>query len=147
MTMLDVATLLGGGWDVTASAQAFRQAEVRARTKRANALACRRRGSAIRNSVRRTSPRDAHPIRGTSTTSQAGLKPTGTLRSHRFDTPRWRTSRLRQWAADQLTFGSHMQENASPYEFLPTVVIARQPERMVKEVSGHGGSSSWFSLA
>ena len=51
------------------------------------------------------------------------------------------------WTADQFALGAHMQEDLSSYEFLPDVVIARQPERMVQEARGHGGSSSWFSLA
>jgi hypothetical protein len=51
------------------------------------------------------------------------------------------------WTAEQLALGAHVQEDVSPYEFLPDVVIARQPERMVQEARGHGGSSFWFSLA
>jgi len=48
---------------------------------------------------------------------------------------------------DQLALGAHTQEDISPYEFLPDVVIARQTERMLQEARGHGGSSFWFSLA
>jgi hypothetical protein len=42
-----------------------------------------------------------------------------------------------------------MQQDILPCEFLPDVVIviARQPERMAQKARGHGGSSSWFSLA
>jgi hypothetical protein len=43
--------------------------------------------------------------------------------------------------------GAQMQEDVSSYEFLPDVVIVRQSERMAQEARGHGGSSSWFSLA
>jgi hypothetical protein len=50
-------------------------------------------------------------------------------------------------ASDQFALGAHMQQDAPPYKFLPDVVIARQTERMVQEARGHGGSSSWFSLA
>ena len=109
---------------------------VSARIKRSNALVCRRRGSVIPNSIRRTSPHDAHPIRGTSTISQTGLKPTGTVRNHRFDTPRWTTLRLRQHGQrTSLLLGAHAGGC-----FLLRIPAGRSHSQTART---HGTRSSW----
>ena len=51
------------------------------------------------------------------------------------------------WTKDQLALGADAQQYMSADKFLPDVAVARQSERMVQEARGHGGSSSWFSLA